>query len=559
VSFPHLSIAAKLYAIFALLATVTIALAGTAALNSREQARLAAELDSAYSGVANVERVQALIHAVIAESQGIFLAADDSVASDRAIALKRFNARIAEVVKDWERTSGADDAEQFSAFASRIGLFRDFRNQLAERAIASGAAAARQLGEFDEASTGQTALSKNLEQLAKIYMQRARSISEVVEKANARTVGLMSVLGVIALLLVAAGVVTIWRAVVRPLAEITRITEAVADKRMVDIPYRGRRDEIGALASSVAVFQATMRHNEELNRTVSGDAAARARRQDEVDAEIARFSLEAEATAAQLMNLSEAVRNAAKDMAASVETTSSRTSRATEASAEANANVRDIASAADELAASVLEIERQVSQANTIAIKAVGEAEQTNSTVKELSEAAGRIGDVIRLITDIAEQTNLLALNATIEAARAGDAGRGFAVVAGEVKALASQTARATEEIGAQIAAMQQATDRSISAIGAIERTIREIGDISGAIAAAVTEQGAATQEIARSVEAASQRSAETANQIGQVSETTMLTGAHASHARGVADELSAVANRIRSQIDEFFKRLRAA
>ena len=183
--------------------------------------------------------------------------------------------------------------------------------------------------------------------------------------------------------------------------------------------------------------------------------------------------------------------------------------------------MRDIASAADELAASVTEIDRQVAQSNAIAAKAVSEAERTNATVKELNEAAGRIGDVVRLITDIAEQTNLLALNATIEAARAGEAGRGFAVVASEVKALAGQTAKATEDIGAQIAGMQHATMRSIEAIGAIERTIREIGDISGAIAAAVTEQGAATQEIARSVETAAKRTIDTADEVVRVGEAT--------------------------------------
>jgi len=560
VSFPKLSIATKLYAIFALLATVTIALAAIAAFNARQQARLTADLESAHAGVARVERVQALIYAVIMESQGIFLAPDDALATDRAINLQRFNGRLGEVLKEWQQVSGADGAEQLAAFSVRIRMFQDFRNQLASRAIEAGADAARQWQERDDAASGPSILSKNLEQLAQIYVQRAQSISDRVQVTNAQLAALMTALSAVALLLVVFGAIVMWRAFVRPMAELTRVTESVAGGNVdIPVPHRGRGDEIGALASSVAVFQAAMRHNDELNKTVSGDAAARTRRQDKVVAEISRFSSDVEATLAQLLNLSEAVRKGAKDMAAAVEATSDRTSRATAASAEANANVRDIASAADELAASVLEIERQVSQANTIAIKAVGEAEQTNSTVQELSDAAGRIGDVIRLITDIAEQTNLLALNATIEAARAGDAGRGFAVVAGEVKALAGQTAKATEEIGAQIAAMQQATGRSIAAIGAIERTIREIGDISGAIAAAVTEQGAATQEIARSVESASLRSGETAEQINRVNQATESTSLHAVQARNVADDLGSVAGRIRSQIDEFFKRLRAA
>ena len=203
---------------------------------------------------------------------------------------------------------------------------------------------------------------------------------------------------------------------------------------------------------------------------------------------------------------------------------SRRTEGATAASAEASANVRDIASATDELAASVMEIDRQVAQSNAIAEKAVGEAERTNAAVQELNEAAKRIGDVVSLITDIAEQTNLLALNATIEAARAGEAGRGFAVVAGEVKALAGQTAKATEDIATQIADMQHATSRSIEAIEAIEGTIRDIGAISGAIAAAVTEQGAATQEIARSVDVAAKRTLETADEVSRVGDATENT-----------------------------------
>ena len=238
---------------------------------------------------------------------------------------------------------------------------------------------------------------------------------------------------------------------------------------------------------------------------------------------------------------------------------STKTASVATSSDEASANVREIASAAEELAVSVAEIDRQVAQSNAIAAKAVSEATRTTDAVKELDEAGHRIGDVIGLITNIAGQTNLLALNATIEAARAGEAGRGFAVVAGEVKALSSQTAKATDEIGAQIAAMQNATQRSIKAIADIELTIREIGEISGAITAAVTEQGAATQEIARSAEVAASRTYDTAAEVVHVGEATENTRASANSVKILADDLAASAGKIRSQVDQFFSKLRAA
>ena len=278
-----------------------------------------------------------------------------------------------------------------------------------------------------------------------------------------------------------------------------------------------------------------------------------------MSAEIGRFGSDVEATLSALGRISDQMLAASGELAQAADAASERTASAVGASADASVHVRDIASAAEELAVSVLEIDRQVVQSNQIATKAVSEAEWTNATVKELNEAAGRIGDVIKLITDIAEQTNLLALNATIEAARAGTAGRGFAVVANEVKALAGQTAKATEDISAQIADMQGATTRSIQAIGAIERTIRQIGEITGAIAAAVTEQGAATQEIARSVETAARRTTETAGEVERVGEATAATRQNASTVKSVADDLGSVAARIRGQVDQFFQKLRAA
>lgn len=362
-------------------------------------------------------------------------------------------------------------------------------------------------------------------------------------------------------MLVAAviGAILVVRRIAMPLGELARATAQVAGgASSVTIPFSARGDEIGALARSIGVFQGAMRQIEELNRTVVDDADVRARRQEQMSGEIARFSADVEATLAELGRISDQMLAASTQLANAADDASAKTARAEQASAEASSNVSDIASAADELSASVNEIDRQVAQSNAIASKAVSEAERTNLAVKELDEAAARIGDVVKLITDIAEQTNLLALNATIEAARAGEAGRGFAVVAGEVKALAGQTSRATDEIGAQIAGMQRATMRSIEAITAIEQTIREIGNISGAIAAAVTEQGAATAEIARSVETAAKRTVDTASEVNLVGTATHDTRASAGVVKRVADDLTSVAGRIRGQVDQFFERLSA-
>ncbi len=369
----------------------------------------------------------------------------------------------------------------------------------------------------------------------------------------------MSLMVGTALVLGAIGALVLRQVVVQPLAEIARASAQVAEGNVVAIPHGTRRDEIGALSRSISVFEHTIRHNRELNKTVTHDAELRGARQEHVSAEISGFTNSINRNIAELGAISDRVLQSATHLSEAADHAARRTEAATGASAEASANVRDIASATDELAASVMEIDRQVAQSNAIAEKAVGEAERTNAAVLELNEAAQRIGDVVSLITDIAEQTNLLALNATIEAARAGEAGRGFAVVAGEVKALAGQTAKATEDIAEQIAGMQAATSRSIEAIEAIERTIRDIGSISGAIAAAVTEQGAATQEIARSVDVAAKRTLETADEVSRVGDATENTRTNVTSVRAVAEELGAVAHRIRDQIEAFSKSLRAA
>ena len=218
-----------------------------------------------------------------------------------------------------------------------------------------------------------------------------------------------------------------------------------------------------------------------------------------------------------------------------------------------------MAAATEELSASVGEIGRQVSESNRIAGAAVVQAEATDERIGKLSRAAQRIGDVVKLITAIAEQTNLLALNATIEAARAGEAGRGFAVVASEVKSLASQTAKATDEISSHIAGMQQATEDSVTAIKAIGSTITQVSNIASSIASAVEEQGAATAEIARSVQLVAHGTREAAGNIVQVNRGATETGAASGQVLSSAKSLSAESTRLRDELDRFMASIRAA
>jgi methyl-accepting chemotaxis protein len=557
---PHLTIATKLYAIFALLATVTLTLAIVAVFNARRHAALTDEFETAFNGAVNVERVNTLIYAMVMESRGIYMSPDTQTARIYGEGLLKFSDRVSGVVDDWARMVTPEDAERFGIFQARIRQFQQFRRELVRLGTEVSPAAGRAWGDNDSNRAVRKALNEDIDALGELYARRAQRVYKEIDNGIEYTAWLVSLIGALALALAAGGAIVIWRGVVQPLKRITDITTAVAaGATQVAVPYGERADEVGALARSIAVFQDAMRQNDELNRTVIDDSQARARRQEQMSAEIVMFGAEVEQTLAELASISSQMAASSRELADAADAASRTTDSANAASADASANVRDIASAADELAASVGEIDRQVAQANAIATKAVSEAEWTSATVKELNEAAGRIGDVVKLITDIAEQTNLLALNATIEAARAGEAGRGFAVVAGEVKALSGQTAKATEDIRAQIAGMQQATMRSIEAINAIERTIREIGGISSAIAAAVTEQGAATQEIARGVEIAARRTGDTAHEVVRVGEATTATRSSAGTVKAIAGELGDVAERLRGQVDGFFRKLRAA
>jgi methyl-accepting chemotaxis protein len=249
----------------------------------------------------------------------------------------------------------------------------------------------------------------------------------------------------------------------------------------------------------------------------------------------------------------------ARALGAAATDAGARSNAVTLASDQATGSVNAVAAGAEELAASIAEISRQVTDSATIARQAVTEADATDRCMSGLSEAAGRIGDVVRLIGDIAGQTNLLALNATIEAARAGDAGKGFAVVASEVKSLATQTAKATGEIGTQITAMQTATAQAVGALRSISGTIQRMADIAGTIAVSVEQQGGATREIAGAVQQAAAGTSEVSSNIGLVTAAVTHTGSEAQRVLGAAEELGAQSDTLKAEVNAFLQEMRQA
>ena len=329
----------------------------------------------------------------------------------------------------------------------------------------------------------------------------------------------------------------------------------------VVLPGLGRRDEVGEMASAVEEFklQAIAKaQRDAAEQDVQNKAAESARR-----AELIRFADGFEATVGSIVsNVSASaahLEHAADTLTRTAESTQGLSSQVAGASEQTSGNIQSVASATEQLSASVGEIGRQVSESNRIAGAAVAQAEATDGRIGKLSRAAQQIGDVVKLITAIAEQTNLLALNATIEAARAGEAGRGFAVVASEVKSLASQTAKATDEISSHIAGMQEATRESVTAIKEIGTTITQISDIASSIASAVEEQGAATQEIARSVQTVAHGTREAAENIIKVNRGATDTGAASEQVLSSARSLSAESARLRGELDRFMASIRAA
>jgi methyl-accepting chemotaxis protein len=352
----------------------------------------------------------------------------------------------------------------------------------------------------------------------------------------------------------------IGRSIAGPVVAMTTAMRKLADgDKSVDIPARDNTDEVGEMAQAVEVFKENMIKADQLAAEQQAEQQRKAARQATIEERIAAFDNTVRGLLDMLASASTELQSTAGSMSATAEETSRQSTAVAAASEQASANVQTIAAATEELSASIAEIASQVGKSSNIAATAVADAERSNLTMQELAQAAQKIGDVVKLITDIASQTNLLALNATIEAARAGDAGKGFAVVASEVKSLASQTARATEDIAAQINAIQSATGQAVTAIGGVTGTIAQMNEISTAIAAAMEEQGATTHEITRNAQDAARGTNDVSSSIVSVTQAAGETGAASTQVLSSASELGRQAETLRQKVDSFLAEMRAA
>ena len=350
------------------------------------------------------------------------------------------------------------------------------------------------------------------------------------------------------------------RRMMKPLPVMTNLLAAIShDEKISEIPYQSRKDEIGDMAAAVAVLNDKNVHRLELEHHKAETDKEREHREQKMLQTVVAFDHDIQAILESVSENSRTMEGTAQRLTEIAEATAEQSNSASSVSNEAASNAQTVASASEELSASIGEISQQLSKTRSVVSLASNESIATNEKVESLDMAAQKIGEVVTLIQAVAEQTNLLALNATIEAARAGEAGKGFAVVAAEVKELANQTSKATEEISSQISGIQSSSQEAVAAISKISETMAEVNEYTNSIAAAVEQQGAATEEISSNVQQASQGTLEASERMASVSSSVADTHQSAENVLEASRNAAEQALQLRERIESFLKDIQAA
>jgi methyl-accepting chemotaxis protein len=556
--FSNLKISMRIFLGFAVLVALIALLAGLTVLSGSNTESSVAELERTSTVVSALKDALLSVRHGSVQTWTYMATGDNSYAEERDAAFDLFRKQYAELESHLKTPIGRQLIKDFGDAVGSFEAKARAMNELKAKGVAADAP------ELKSAALDVNAAAKRYaETNDKAANFEADLSSKAAAAANNRISGAIDLAlggGIVGVVLGGAFAWFIGRGIARPINAMTGAMGRLADGDLeIKVSGTDRKDEIGSLARSLEVFK---RNAVEAKRLAARDAeetAAKAQRSIRIDHDIASFDNSVRGALDLLAAAATQLRATAQSLAGGADAATSQSTTVAAAAEQASANVQTVASASEELSSSISEITRQVTQSSAIASQAVEEAGETQATIGGLSDAAQRIGAVVRLINDIASQTNLLALNATIEAARAGEAGKGFAVVASEVKALANQTAKATEEIAFQVNAMQSATGEAVGAIERINGTIRRMNEISTGIAAAMEQQGAATNEISRNVQQAAQGTQEVTRNIVGVNRAIGETGTASGQVLTAADELGRQAEILRGDVGSFLAKIRAA
>ncbi|MCG5243076.1 methyl-accepting chemotaxis protein [Azospirillum doebereinerae] len=556
----NLRIGPKIYSVVGIQAVIAAVL-GLLALTAMEDlSGRAARIENAAQRQTLGERLNGLVLGAVMDSRGVYMARDAAESDKFGKPLLATLAALGTQMAALDALTPPAERALAQAASAKLAEFVTFRTELARIGHEKGSAEARLYGDNDANRRNRQALNAELGRLVAAIDVEAERLRR--EQGAAQThwtviVALTAALGIAAALLLSVSIAR--GQIARPLQRMTAaMTGIAAGDTAAAVPGTGSADEIGDMARAVLVFRDALRRNQELAAQERDAVAARQRRQDALESLTHDFTAKIAGLCRTLNGEADQIRGNAEGLSDSARDASHRSATVAAAAEQATGNVHTVAAATEQMVSSIADISQRMTEAARIASEAEGEAQRTNATVQGLAGAAERIGAVVKMINDIASQTNLLALNATIEAARAGEAGKGFAVVATEVKNLANQTAKATEDISAQIVAIQGESHNAVTAISGIVGTIERINGISASVSAAVEQQGAATREITRNVREAASGTHDVSQTIAGVSNAADRTGAAAGRMLDAAQGLTTHARTLQADVDDFAARMKA-